>query len=162
EIGVRLAIGATRGRLIRQLLTESVLLAAIAGAAAWVFTVWGLPWLAVAAGVPPDVDLTPDVRVYFFIAAVTMIAGAGAGLLPALHGTRGDLVSPLKDAAGPGRARQPRRVRTTLVGLQACACLVLLIAATLLTRSVTRAATLEFGFDIDRLLVISPALETQG
>ena len=105
EIGVRLALGAARGRIIRQLVTESLALGLAAGAIALLLTIWLGPALAAIVRLPVTVDMTPDVRVYLFLSLVSIAAGIGAGLAPARHGTRGDLLTPLK---GDGPARRIR------------------------------------------------------
>ena len=96
EIGVRLALGASRGRIGRQLLTESLSLGLVGGASGLCFTIWLVPLLAAVAHAPVSVDLAPDMRVYLFLGLVSVVAGFGAGLAPARHAIRDDLMSPLK------------------------------------------------------------------
>jgi predicted permease len=158
EIGVRLALGAPRRRIIRQLVTESLALGLVAGAIALVLTTWLVPMLAALVRLPVTVDMTPDVRVYFFLAVVSIAAGVGAGLAPARHGTRGDLVTSLKgDGPRVGGSARPSRMRATLIGVQAAASLVLLVLAALLTRATLRATTVDVGFDPQPLISIAPA-----
>jgi predicted permease len=158
EIGVRLALGASRRRIIRQLVTESLALGLVAGAIALVLTTWLVPVLAALVRLPVTVDMTPDVRVYLFLAIVSIAAGIGAGLAPARHGTRGDLVTSLKgDGARAGGSARPSRMRATFIGLQAAASLVLLVLAALLTRATVRATTVDVGFDAPQLVSIAPA-----
>jgi predicted permease len=157
EIGVRLALGASRGRLVRQLLTESLSLGLGAGAAGFVLTGWILPAIATVVRAPATMDIAPDLRVYTFLALISLASGIGAGLAPARHGTGGDLMTPLKGEGG--RAESPRsgRLRAMLVGVQAAASVVLLIFAALLTRAALRSTHVDVGFDAYRLVTIEPA-----
>jgi hypothetical protein len=82
EIGLRIALGARRGRIVRQLLTESLSLGLIAGALGLLFTVWLLPILAGVVGVPDTFDVRPDGRAYAFLCFISILAGLGAGLAP--------------------------------------------------------------------------------
>jgi len=157
EIGVRLALGAARSRIIRQLVTESLALGLAAGAIALLLTLWLGPTLAAMVRLPVTVDMTPDARVYLFLSVVSIAAGIGAGLAPARHGTRGDLLTPLKgDGPAAGSAR-PSRMRARLIGVQAAASLVLLVLAALLTRATISATRVDVGFDARPLVTISPA-----
>ena len=155
EIGVRLALGATRARIVRQLLTESSLIAVTASGTGLLLTVWLSPMLARLTRAPSTLDLGFDLNVYLFFAAVAGACGLVAGLAPSRVGARGDIVSPLK---GPGVAAQstaPRRLRSTLLGLQAAASVLLLVLATLFLRATTRAAAVDVGLDADRLVAVS-------
>lgn len=157
EIGVRLALGAARARIVRQLVTESLALGLAAGAIALLLTIWLGPLLAAFVRLPVTVDMTPDVRVYLFLWSIAIAAGIGAGLAPARHGTQGDLVTPLKgDGPGAGSGR-PSRVRSTLIGVQAAASLVLLVLAALLTRATISATQADIGFDAKPLVAIAPS-----
>ena len=157
EIGVRLALGAARARIVRQLVTESLALGLTAGAIALLLTIWLGPTLAALVRLPITVDMTPDVRVYLFLSLISVAAGIGAGLAPARHGTRGDLLTPLKgDGPRAGSAR-PGRMRATLTGVQAAASLVLLVLAALLTRATISATRVDIGFDAQPLVSIAPA-----
>ena len=156
EIGVRLAIGAPRGRIIRQLVTESLALGIAAGLVALTLTMWLSPALASIVRLPVTVDLTPDVRVYVYLSLLSILAGIGAGLAPARHGTRGDLLTPLKDGTTHEGPARPGRTRSILIGVQAAASLVLIVLAALLTRATVRATQVDVGFDADRLLAIAP------
>lgn len=156
EIAVRLALGAGRMRIVRQLVTESLALGLAAGGIAIMLMIWMRPALALAVQLPLTVDMTPDARVYLFLLLVSITAGIGAGLAPARHGTRGDLLTPLKgDGPREGSAR-PSRMRSTLIGVQAAASLVLLVLAALLTRATFSAAQVDVGFDAQPLVTVAP------
>jgi macrolide transport system ATP-binding/permease protein len=157
EIGVRLALGAARARIIRQLVTESLALGLVAGAIAFFLTIWLGPVLAAVVRLPVTVDMTPDVRVYLFLSLVSIAAGIGAGLAPARHGTRGDLLTPLKGDGPRAGSGRPSRMRSTLIGVQAAASLVLVVLAALLTRATVSATKVDIGFDAQSLVAISPA-----
>jgi putative ABC transport system permease protein len=158
ELGLRVALGASRARVVRQLLTESLALGMASGAIGLLFTIWLVPALTTFMGVPMMLDAAPDFRVYMFLAAIASIAGLGAGLTPARHAMRGDLVSPLKGADGGSSAARSNGIRAALIGLQAAGSVTLLVLAALLTRAMIRSTQVDVGFDANRLLVVSPAL----
>jgi predicted permease len=158
ELGVRAALGASHPRIVRQLLTESLALGIAGGAVGLLFTVWLVPALTTFIGVPTTLDTAPDFRVYMFLAAIAVIAGVGAGLTPARHALREDLVSPLQGLDAGSTTARSNRVRTGLIGVQAACSVMLLILAALLTRGTIRATQVDVGFDAHRLLVVSPAL----
>ncbi|HEU4559957.1 MAG TPA: ABC transporter permease [Longimicrobium sp.] len=153
EIGIRLAIGASRGRLVRQLLTESVLLALAGGALGLLLSVWllALAMTLVPAGTPVFLDLSPDRRVLLFTLAVSLFAGIVFGLAPAFRAARRDVVTALKeDASAPRRSR----LRGMLVGAQVALCTVLLAGSALFLRSLGNASRIDPGFDPAPLLVM--------
>jgi predicted permease len=159
EIGTRLALGASRGRVVRQLLTESVLLGLCAGAAGLVLARWLAPFAARALGLPALIDLSPDFSVYLMTALLTLASGIIAGLAPARYGWRGNLLAALQcDRSGSAALPAPTRLRSVLVAGQAAACMVLLVLAALLTRSAVEAARFDTGVSIDRLINVSPSL----
>jgi predicted permease len=147
EIAVRLMMGAGRGRLVRQLLTETLLLFVVGGAA-------GL-WLARAAAsllalylaassFAVDVPLVLDGRVLAFTSALTLVAALLSGLAPALQGTRGDVASALKDdAQAPARLR----LRHLFLGAQVAFSLLLVVLAGLCGRALRQAGSVDLGFD---------------
>ena len=158
EISVRLALGASRGRLVRQLLTESFLLSALAGIAA-LGVVMALPrlWAAWIPGPPINLSFTPNAVVLGFCATVSLLAGIGFGLAPALQSTRLDLNSVLA-AQSPllGRRIAGARLRHVLVVTQVTISFVLLIAAGLLVRGLQRALTADLGLERENVFVVSP------
>jgi macrolide transport system ATP-binding/permease protein len=164
EIAVRLAIGANRLRLVRQLLTESILLSTLGGA----LGLWLAYWLvdAIMAFRPPvDIPLSADFyidgRVLLFTLIVSVLTGVVFGLLPALQATRADLVPALKDEAS-GRGYRHSWVRNGLVVLQVSLSLVLLICAGLVLRGLQRAQLLNPGFVPQHALEMSFDLNLQG
>ena len=165
EIGIRLAVGASRGRLIRQLLTESVALAAMGAAAGF-----GLAFAAARAlsnfqlpiPVPFALDFTPDLRVLGFTAALTLATGVLFGVAPAFVATRMDLVSALKRAQTGYGIFRLFGMRNLLVGLQVALSTVLLIAAGLFVRSLGSAASLNLGIRPERVLLMAVDPKTAG
>jgi putative ABC transport system permease protein len=156
EIGVRLALGASKARIVRQLVTESIALGWVAGAMGLAFAIWLVPVLARLVGVPITYDLGPDARVFTFLLVVSCAAGIGAGLAPARYGARGNLLTSLKgDGPRVGRSGRPSRLRASLIGVQAAASLVLLVIASLAVRAAIRATQIDLGFDASRLIAVS-------
>ena len=156
EIAVRLALGASRWRLVRQLLTESVLLAVCGGLigsllAWWLTDIWkASPPPPGALPINPDFNL--DGRVLLFTLLLSLLTGIVFGLVPALAASRPDLVRALKDDA---RASDPQRalnLRGALVIAQVALSLVLLISGGLFLRSLWRAQQIEPGFDAERIV----------
>ena len=163
EMAVRLSIGASRARLVGQLLAESCLLAVFGGVAGLLVSRWTLQ--LVASLLPAEavevikLDLQPSVLL--FAAVLTLGTGLLFGLFPALHSTRPDLVSMLKDTAGqPSGARTAARFRTVLATLQIALSMALLISAGLFTRSLMKVSRIDLGIKTDRLVTfgLSPAL----
>jgi predicted permease len=164
EIAIRLAMGANRLRLIRQLLTESILLSFIGGGAGLLLALWIVKVL-LALKPPIDFPLALDVgvdwRVLLFSLGVSIAAGAIFGLAPALQATRPNLVGTLKDTAAQGGAARTR-LRSVLVVTQIAISLVVLIAAGLVVRTLQQLQTMNPGFDPQNALTMSFDLGLQG
>ena len=147
EMGVRLAVGALRGRLVRQLLTESMVLALGGGIVGVLLAVWGKD-LALAlipiSGFPIAFDLPLDARVLAGAAAVTLATGVAFGLVPALQASKPDLVSALRDGTGSASARRAR-LQSGLVAAQVALSLVALVCAGLFLRGLQRAREVDTG-----------------
>jgi predicted permease len=169
EIGVRLALGATRWRLVRQLLTESVLLALAGGAAGWLLASWTLDalWPVVNSSLPLPaglkesfaLDLSPDYRVFGFTLLASLAAGLVAGLAPALESSRPDLTAALKEeGAAVGQRMSRSRLRDALVVGQVAVCLTLLVGAGLLVRSAAKVKTLDTGLETENVLAVAVGL----
>jgi predicted permease len=148
EIAVRLSIGATRGRLVRQLLTESVLLAGLGGALGGLFAYWLRALLPFGGKAPLDW------RVFGFLAGVSMLTGIVFGLLPALRATRVDVAGAMKESS-----RSVTGSRTLLskglVVLQVAMSLVLLVGAGLFLRTLQNLKSVDVGFDSRNLLMFN-------
>src|SRR5262249_8518311 len=152
--------GAGRARLVQQLLTESLLLAAIGGAAGCLAGTWtsGVIVRFVLNHLPPGVatlifDPRPDARVVAYAVVLTTLTGIGFGLAPALQSTRGQALE-FRESATTDR-RSGRRLQQALVALQVSVSLVLLLAAGLLARGLYRATTLDPGIAVDGVWVVS-------
>jgi hypothetical protein len=156
EMGVRAALGASRWRIARQLVTESLALGAIASTIGLVFAYWTIPMIGTMLEAPPGIDLAPDLNVYLFLGIVTLVSGVGAGLAPAWHSRGADLLTPLKGEGARENRVTPRRLRSMLVMAQSAASVILIILATLFVRATWRAATVDVGFDADSLYAVAP------
>jgi predicted permease len=165
EIGVRLALGASRARLVRQLLTESLALAAMAGLVGVVVAFWGQDLFG--AFIPPSpfpvtLEMHVDGNVLLFGFAVTLVAAIAFGLVPALQASNPDLVSSLKDTIGGTPARRAS-LQSGLVVVQVALSLVSLVCAGLFVRSLDAVRRADFGFrEPDRALLISTDLGLAG
>jgi len=148
EIATRLALGASRGRLIRQTLTESLLLSSMGGAAGLVFALWAVPPLLALkpSSLPIRIDVPIDWRVLAFTFLLALATGIVFGLAPALRSSKLELVQALKDEASVAGFRRSR-LRSALVIAQVSVCLVLLIGAGLCVRSLLNARSIDPGFD---------------
>jgi predicted permease len=167
EIAVRLAVGASRGRLIRQLMTESVLLALAGGAlglaAAWATLRSVIP--IVLSKLPEEVqslplNMAPDARILLYSFGLAFATGLGFGLIPALQSSKLDLNTALKEGIGGGRSGG--RMRSVLLAAQIAVCLVLLIAAGLLARGLYAAQTIDPGFRMKNIAMSTFDLKHQG
>jgi predicted permease len=162
EIAVRLAVGAGRWRLVRQLLTESVVLAALGGVVGLVLAYWGTDLLVALMASGRDafsLSVTPDPRVLGFTAAVSVLTGILFGLSPALRSTRVDLTPALKESAGTlprvtqGKRRLHLGLGKTLVVTQVALSVLLLVGAGLFVRTLTNLENVNMGFNQRNLLL---------
>ncbi len=157
EISVRLAIGASRARLVRQLLTESVLLAALGGAAGLFLAFAGTPvFLRMAAGdgSPVPLDVHPSTAMLAFTAGVSLLTGILFGLTPALRSTRVDLSSALKESGRGVAGNSGWQLGKLLVVAQVALSLLLLVGAGLFVRSLMNLEALDVGYSRSHIAVL--------
>ncbi len=170
EIALRLSLGATRRRLVQQLMTESVLIAAAGGLLGSLLAFWSFQGIvafvlsSLPAAVPVlQIDPQPDFTVFAYAVAITFATGIVFGLVPALHASNPQLYATLKhDSAAAGTGRRRGRLRGILVGAQVAMCLVLTISASLLLRGLYAAQTVEPGFEYHDVAVASFDLRGSG
>jgi predicted permease len=158
EIAVRLAMGASRWRLVRQLLTESVLLSTLGGAAGVVFALWIKDSLiSVGDWAGPENVISPrlDLRVLAFTFGLSLLTGIVFGIAPALRATRVDLTPTLKDTGRGSSATTRSLLSRSLVVAQVSLSLLLLIGAGLLVRTLINLQRVETGFNEENLLLFS-------
>lgn len=159
EITVRLAVGAGRGRLIRQLLTESVLLSVLGGAVGVLFALWGKDTLAAMGGsgsfLPADIDYNLNWRVLGFTLAVSLLTGILFGLAPAWRATKLDLTAALKESNRSGSGVSRSRLSKALIVVQVAISLVLLVGAGLFVRTLRNLQQVELGFNQENLLLFA-------
>ncbi len=151
ELSVRLALGAPRSRIIRQLLTESFLIAVWGALVGLVISQWlagSLRWLVPAATVPNMLRPPIDTGVLLFTVALAFVVAAIAGLVPAIHAARGDVNEMLKEGGRSGTSNtHSHRLRGLLVTSEVTLAVVALIGAGLFVKSFQRAKTIQPGFD---------------
>ena len=163
EIAVRAALGASRARLIRQFLTESVLLALMSGALGVLLASWGVEVLVSAAtgNIPRAAEISVDSSVLAFTALIALLTGVIFGLAPALQLSNADLNDALKDTSrGSTGGLRRTHIRSGLVIAEVALSVILLIGAGLLIRSFVLLQKVDSGFNPDRLLVASISLPT--
>ncbi|HET6763529.1 MAG TPA: ADOP family duplicated permease, partial [Longimicrobiaceae bacterium] len=167
EVAIRLALGARTGRVVRQLLTESVVVFVIGGAGGVLLTVWltGLAMrVRISPGGPVDrlfVDLSPDLRVLGFALALSLAAGVVFGLVPALASMRPGVLEALKDGSSAAGQRRTRMRSAFVVG-QLAISLLLLLSAGLFQRALHRAVQTELGFEPRGVLTATFDLDPYG
>jgi putative ABC transport system permease protein len=166
ETAIRAALGASQGRLIRQYLVESLLLALLGGAAGLVLASWAsgfLSSLSLGTDLPLRFDFRPDARVYLFALAAVLFTGLFVGMMPALRAARAN-VSAVLHEGGRGSSSGPRRqfTRNALVVAQVAGSLLLLIVAGLFVRSLEKAEKMNLGFNPDHVLDLSVDVEQVG
>ena len=155
EMGVRLALGASRRRLVGQLLVESVLLAALGGVASLLVAQWTLHGIAalLPAEASTTLQFTLQPNVLYFAAALALATGIALGLFPAWHNTRADLVTTIRSNAGQiAGAKSAARFRASLVTVQISLATTLLIAAGLFMRSLVNVTRVDLGIRVDSVV----------
>jgi macrolide transport system ATP-binding/permease protein len=164
EIAVKQALGATRGRLIRQLLTEGLVLSVIAGGLGLLLAPWTAQLVLVfqqpAYGLR-GVNISPDLKVLTFTAVVSLVTALLFGLAPALQASRVDLVTSLKDGT-PSFGRRKSRMQGNLVIAQVAFSLVLVIGAGLAVKTMREALSMDKGFDSENMVLMSMDLTIRG
>ena len=167
EVAIRLSLGASRWRLVRQLLTEAMLLALVAGTAGIVMAYWTADVLMAFApptDIPLDFGLRVDSQTLAYAMGISLLTGVLFGLVPALQASSPNTAHALKEEAGRGGTggRTGHRLRAALVVTQVATCAVLLIGATLFVRSLTAARDLNPGFEPRGMLIASIDLVPNG
>jgi len=167
EFATRTALGATRGRMIRQMLTETVLLSAFGGILGLIFARWAALAL-MSVRIPSDVplrlfDLRMDWRIFTFTFLAALLTGMIAGLIPSLQASRADLADTLKAGGRSGGASTGHhRFRNALVVAQVAVSLLLLACAGFFIRSLQNSAHVDMGFRVDHTLLMSMNVGLQG
>jgi predicted permease len=154
EMAIRSAMGAKRSRLMRQMITESVLLALIGGLAGVVLGMWasnGLAYINPHADLPLNLRFSFDWRIFFYSFATALLAGVVVGLAPAMRMAKANVSGVLRES-GRGISGGRHWFRDALVALQIAASLVLLVVASLFVRSLTAMESMDFGFKPDGVL----------
>jgi predicted permease len=166
ELAIRTALGASRARIIRYLLTECLLLAVAGGAAGILLAYWGgRLFLALKApGVPGPTDARLDLAVLLFAVGTSTLTALLFGLLPSLHASKTDLVAALKQGIGPLARQTGKRKRAALVVMEVAIALILLAGAGLMMNSFVRLQDVELGFNPENVIafrVTIPESQTQ-
>ena len=162
EMAVRLSIGANRRQLITQLLTESIMLASFGAIAGLFVAKWTLDLIAsiMPADDGPLISFSLSPTMLLFAGGAAILTGIAFGLFPALHSTRPDLASTLKNQAGqPGGAKAARRFRTTLATVQIAMSMALLVPAGLFAKSLFNVSRVDLGLKTDHMVIFSLAPE---
>jgi macrolide transport system ATP-binding/permease protein len=167
EIGIRMSLGSTRGRLVRQLLTESMILALAGGAGGLILALF-MSRLLLASVHPPGahrfvLDVSLDFHVLGYALLLSVITGFVCGLLPALRSSRPDLAAAAKDECTAfGQRISKSRLRSALVVSQVAISLFLLVGAGLLVRALQKAQTVTPGFEMKNVYVVSEDLSAHA
>jgi len=161
EIAIRASLGASRGRLVRELVAENLPLFLLGGAVSLLLASWGLNSLRtmIPASIPRAGDVTIDVAVMIFAAGLTLLAGLVFGLIPALASVNRNLTGVLNQGTGSGQVRSGRsRSRAKMMVAQFALTLVLANGAALMLRSYMRLSSLEYGFSSENVVTMGLSL----
>ena len=162
EVAVRMAVGAGRSRLVRQWLTESVVLALLGSCGGLLLAWWGAP-LLYQVGLPSTVDVAMNGRVFVFTLVVSVASGIVFGLAPIVQTFRRDTVAALRDQGGAvAGSASASKWRGAFVVLQVALSLLLLIGAGLFLRTLRNATAVDLGYDVDRVLLADLNLDVRG
>ncbi|HSS19156.1 MAG TPA: ABC transporter permease [Pyrinomonadaceae bacterium] len=161
EISLRQALGASRWRLLRQLLTESLLLSLIGGVAGILLAQWGVSLLVARLASTSPLDVRPDLRILLFTVGVSVVSGILFGIAPALRATRTDLTTALKEKTTKGRKRK-LNLGSALVVAQVAVSLILLVGAGLFARSLMNLQEENLGFDRENVLLANTDMRLAG
>ncbi|HWO02706.1 MAG TPA: ABC transporter permease, partial [Blastocatellia bacterium] len=165
EIAIRLALGASRARIIRLFLTESIVLAIAGGMIGWLFSFWAIDWLSnirVSTDAPIRFGIEPDWRVQVFSLGIAVLTGLISGVFPAFQTSRPDLNLSLKEGGRSSAASGRHRIRSLLVVGQVAVSLLVLICAGLFIQSARNAEKMDVGFRTENLSMASMDPEAQG
>jgi predicted permease len=165
EMAVRLSLGATRRQLLAQLLTETVALAVLGGLASLIFASWTLQGVSalLPTRITDELQLGMNWAAVGFAAAVALATGIAFGLFPALHSTRPDLVTALRNNSGKlAGGRAARRFRTSLATAQIALAMALLMSAGLFLKSLWKVKRIELGIRVENLVTFSVTPEQSG
>ena len=154
ELSLRLALGSGRGRLVRQLLAESLVLTALGGTIGLLFAQWGSGAMRTLSLITEaHANMLTDGRTLLFALAATLAAAVLTGIAPSVQAARAELASAL-NAGGRDLGVRPGRARSLLLLVQATLCVVLLVGAGLFVRSLQRVSTMRLGYDVDPVLYV--------
>jgi len=163
ELGVRVALGARRSRIVRQLAVETLPLGLSGAAGGLLFAAWTANTIAALGGLPAYLDFTPDWRAIGLSLALTALAMAVVGALPAWKVAQQDLAAAIKDGGQQVSIRLDRaRVRRLMLASQVGASCVILIVSAMMARSLQRLLTSDLGFEYERTAVLQTALARYG
>ncbi len=165
EIALRTALGASRARIVQQLLTESLLIGLAGGAAGLVLAYWIRHWLWSSRPANfnrANLDLMLNTEVFLFGLALSVVAGLLFGIVPALQSSRTDVIATLKQAGRQPTSPGRQRVRSLLVVVEVALSVVALVAAGVLIRSLQQAQAIDPGFDSDRVLRLNYSVPVVG
>ena len=158
EIALRAALGAGRVRIMRQLLTESLLISFLGGAAGLLLAYWAgnvLSTIRIASDMPFNFDFSIDYRVFGYAVMVALVAGIVSGLAPGLYAARTNLVDALKEGGRSGTGVVRHRLRSALVATQIAVSMVLLVSTALFVQSMSNMSEADPGFDMRNRLILT-------